>query len=126
MLIALRAKNKTALIDGSCSRPAPESAFLWERCNAIVLSWIMNSVSKEIFGVIVYSTDSSIVWEDLRERFNKINGSRIFALHREIGSLVQGNSTISVFYSKLRQLWDEYASLVVMPTCSCESAKKLC
>lgn len=126
MLIAFRSKNKIALIDGSCNRPASifPSLLQWEHYNAIVLSWIKNSISKEIFGGIVYSNDLAIVLEDLRERFSKVNGSRIFALLREIGCLVQDNSTISVFYSKLRQIWDEYAYLVVMPTCSCECAKK--
>lgn len=61
----------------------------------------MNAVSKKIFGGIVYSIDAPRVWEDLRERFDKVNGSKIFALHQEIGSLVQGNNTISVYYSKL-------------------------
>lgn len=66
----------------------------WKRCNAIVLSWIMNAVSKEIFSGIVYSTDAAVVWSDLRERFDKVNGSRIFTLHREIGCHVQGNNSI--------------------------------
>ncbi|XP_073062360.1 uncharacterized protein [Primulina eburnea] len=126
MIIALRAKNKLVFVDGSCQRPENESGQLmqWERCNTIVLSWIMNTVSKEIFAGIVYSTDAHIVWEDLRERFDRVNGSRIFALHREIGKLVQGNNPISVYYSKLKQLWDEFASLVILPICSCDSAKK--
>lgn len=84
----------------------------------------MNAVSKEIFSGIVYSTDAIMVWNDLRDQFNRVNGSRIFALHREIGSHVQGNNSISIYYSKLRQLWDEYASLVELPLCSCESSKK--
>ncbi|XP_073143942.1 uncharacterized protein [Henckelia pumila] len=126
MIIALRAKNKLAIIDGSCTRPELDAANLkqWERCNAIVLSWIMNGVSKEIFYGIVYFTDAKSVWDDLKERFDKVNGSRIFSLHREIGRLSQGQNTISVYYSKIRQLWDEYSSLVTLPSCSCESAKQ--
>ncbi|XP_075499923.1 uncharacterized protein LOC142538494 [Primulina tabacum] len=126
MQIALRARNKLIFIDGSCPKPNPGSDRMlqWERCNAIVLSWIINAVSKEIFSGIVYSSDAAVVWSDLRERFDKVNGSRIFALHREIGCHVQGTCSISAYYSKLRQLWDEYASLVTLPICSCESSKK--
>ncbi|XP_075521145.1 uncharacterized protein LOC142554359 [Primulina tabacum] len=126
MIIALRAKNKLAFVDGSCRRPESSSNTLmqWERCYAIVLSWIMNSVSKEIFSGIVYSTDAMVVWADLNERFDKVNGSRIFSLHREIGKFTQGQNTISTYYSSLRRLWDEYSSLLVLPSCSCESAKK--
>lgn len=126
MLISLRAKNKIAFIDGSCKRPAAENLLLqqWERCNALVLSWIMNSVSKDIFGGIVYSTDASVVWTDLKEQFDKVNGSRIFALHRDIGHLTQGSNSISTYYCKLKQLCDEYSSLVVLPSCECTTAKK--
>lgn len=124
MMIALRAKNKLVFIDGSCKRPKDESEYLlqWERCNAIVLSWILNAVSKDIFASIVYSRYACAVWGDLKERFDKVNGSRIFALHREIDRLVQGNSTISTYYSKLKQLWDEFGALVILPFCSCDSS----
>ncbi|XP_075500194.1 uncharacterized protein LOC142538780 [Primulina tabacum] len=126
MLIGLRAKNKLPFIDGSCRRPEATSNMMpqWERCNAMVMSWIMNAVSKEILGGIVYSTDAVTVWTDLKDRFDTINGSRIFSIHRVIARLVQGATTVSVYYSKLRQLWDEYASLVILPRCDCESARK--
>lgn len=116
MLIALRAKNKISFIDGSCLRPAQGTLSLnqWERCNALVLSWIMNTVFKAIFGGIVYSTDASVVWTDLKEQFDKIDGSRIFALHRDIGRISQGNGTIYDYFCRLKQLWDEYGSLVVL------------
>ncbi|XP_073315865.1 uncharacterized protein [Primulina huaijiensis] len=126
MLIALRAKNKIAFIDGTCVRPVEGSVTLnqWERCNALVLSWIMNSVLKSIFSGIVYSSDASVVWSDLKDQFDKVNGSRIFSIHREFGKLTQGNNTISVYFCKLKQLWDEYSSLVIMPSCECAAARK--
>ncbi|GAV62899.1 UBN2_3 domain-containing protein [Cephalotus follicularis] len=125
MLIALKAKNKIGFIDGTCAKPDQDSplSHQWERCNAIVLSWIMNTVSKELFTGIVYSIDAQFVWKDLKERFDKVNGSRIFSLHRDIGSLTQGNMTVSVYYTKLRQLWDEYASLVALPSFGCATSK---
>ncbi|GAV62432.1 UBN2_3 domain-containing protein, partial [Cephalotus follicularis] len=89
----------------------------------IVLSWIMNTDSKELFNGIVYSTNAQSVWKDLKERFDKVNGSRIFSIHGEIGSLVQGNMTISVYFNKLRQLWDEYASLATLPSCGCATSR---
>ncbi|XP_073039069.1 uncharacterized protein [Primulina eburnea] len=126
MLIALRAKNKTGFIDGTCRKPTLEQPALpqWERCNALVLSWIMNSVSKEIFGGIVYAIDAFAVWNDLKDQYNKVNGSRIFALHREIGRLTQASNTVSSYYCRLKQLWDEYSSLVTLPSCECDTARQ--
>ncbi|GAV81515.1 UBN2_3 domain-containing protein [Cephalotus follicularis] len=125
MLIALIAKNKVGFIDGCCKKPSTNSPLFhqWERCNAIVLSWIMNTVSKELFTRIVYARDAENMWEDLKERFDKVNGSRNFSLHQEIGSLSQGNTTVSIYYTKLKQLWDEYASLITLPSCGCETSK---
>ncbi|XP_075480651.1 uncharacterized protein LOC142521318 [Primulina tabacum] len=125
MLIALRVKNKIALIDGNCRRPpiGSPNSLQWDRCNALVLSWIINTVSMEIFGGIVYASDASSVWTDLKEQFEKVNGSRIFSLHREIGRLTQGNSTISTYYCKLKLLWDEYSALVTLPSCECDTAR---
>ncbi|GAV83514.1 UBN2_3 domain-containing protein, partial [Cephalotus follicularis] len=116
---------KLGFINGSYKKPEAHSPILhqWKRCNAIVLSWIMNTVSKEIYNGIIYSTDAFTVWTDLRERFNKVNGSRIFSLHREITCTTQGNLSISAYYSKLKQLWDEYDSLVTLPSCGCQTAK---
>ncbi|GAV77128.1 UBN2_3 domain-containing protein [Cephalotus follicularis] len=126
MLIALTAKNKLGFIDGTCEKPYTTSPKLhqWERCNGFVLSWIMNTVSREIFNGIVYSTDDFSVWKDLRERFNKVNGSRIFSFHREIGCCAQGSFTVSAYYSKLRQFWDEYNSLVTLPSCGCPTSRE--
>ncbi|GAV66404.1 UBN2_3 domain-containing protein, partial [Cephalotus follicularis] len=72
MMIALTTKNKLDFINGSCKKPEAHSPILhqWERCNAIVLSWIMNTVSKEIYNGIIYSTNAFTVWTDLRKIFN--------------------------------------------------------
>lgn len=47
-----------------------------------------------------------------------------FLLHRDIGQLVQGHLTISAYFCKLKQLWDEFASLVSLPSCECDAAKR--
>lgn len=81
MLIALQSKNKIGFIDGSCHKPAIGSPALlqWERCNALVISCILNTVSRDIFCGIVCATYASVVWSDLKEQFDKVNGSHIFA-----------------------------------------------
>ncbi|XP_075479326.1 uncharacterized protein LOC142520210 [Primulina tabacum] len=123
--IALQAKNKLGFINGTCRKPAANSPTLyqWERCIAVVLSWIFSSVSKEIFCGLVYANDASSVWADLKERFDKICGSRIYAIHRDIVRLSQESTTISVYFSKLKQLWDELASLITSPSCDCTNAR---
>ncbi|XP_019242406.1 PREDICTED: uncharacterized protein LOC109222512, partial [Nicotiana attenuata] len=83
----------------------------------------MNNVAPELLGGVVYASDAYQVWEDLRERFNKVNRVRIFQLHREIATLSQGTNFVSVYFSKLKELWHEYDVLVPFPNC-CEKSKE--
>lgn len=49
MLVAFLAKNNISFIDGLCIRHVTCSFLIqqWERCDAIVISWVLNSMSKE-------------------------------------------------------------------------------
>jgi len=125
MRIAILGRNKLGLIDGKCRKNGfgPNLTDLWDRCNAIVLSWIMNCVSKELLSGIVYSTDACSVWRDLKERFDKTDGSRIFQLHREIVTLVQGTSTIAEYFTKLRLCWAEFDCIAPFPGCNCTESR---
>ncbi|KAE8731176.1 Detected protein of unknown function [Hibiscus syriacus] len=126
MRIALLAKNKLGFVDGTCRRDDYEGLLQtqWERCNALVLSWILNSVSQDLSAGIVFASNVEAVWRDLRERFDKIDGSRIFFLHRSIASLVQGDLSVSAYFTRLKLLWDEYTALVPFSTCDCEAAQQ--
>ena len=48
--IALSAKQKLSFIDGSYEKPAANSPLLpyWQRCNDMVLSWLLNLLHKNI------------------------------------------------------------------------------
>ncbi|XP_019229239.1 PREDICTED: uncharacterized protein LOC109210292 [Nicotiana attenuata] len=88
MRIAILGRNKLGFINGTCKREnyGTNLVDLWERCNAIVLSWLMNYVSLELLSEMVYSSNANEVWDDLKERFDKVDCSRIFQIHREIAT----------------------------------------
>ncbi|XP_070019435.1 uncharacterized protein [Nicotiana sylvestris] len=71
--IALLGRNKLGFVDGSWKKEnfKEELWYQWKRCNAIVQSWIMNIVSSNLLGGMVYADSAQDVWEDLKERFNK-------------------------------------------------------
>ncbi|KAK9278285.1 hypothetical protein L1049_027850 [Liquidambar formosana] len=75
IIMALTAKNKLGFIDGTIKRvvdPSDTSYLPWKRCNTMVFSWLLNSVSKEIAGSIIYAESVHDIWEDLKEEFGKI------------------------------------------------------
>ncbi|XP_070054846.1 uncharacterized protein [Nicotiana tomentosiformis] len=57
VVIALSAKNKLGFIDGTFSIPDENSSLqsAWARGNDMVLSWLLNSLSKEITESVLYS-----------------------------------------------------------------------
>nr|GEU56157.1 hypothetical protein [Tanacetum cinerariifolium] len=63
MKLAINTRNKTGFIDGSCVKSAYANSHAlsnqWERCNSIVLSWLLNSVSKDLFLGQIFSNNAS-------------------------------------------------------------------
>ena len=126
MEIALLGRNKLGFVDGSVSRSDYEGDLkkIWDRCNAIVISWLTCNVSKDLLSGILYASSAHKVWFDLKERFDKVNGSRLYQLHRGIFTLTQGISTVSSYYTKLKSLWDEYDLILPPPGCDCHKSKE--
>jgi hypothetical protein len=111
MIMALTAKNKIGFVNGSLSKPDVSKSdplhFSWCRCNNMVLSWLINSVSKEIAASIIYIDSAAEMWKDLQDRFSHLNGPRVFQLQQKLSSLSQENDSVSTYYTTLKGLWDE-------------------
>ena len=72
-------KNKLSFIDGTFPTPDaeedPQQYQQWIRSNNIVISWILNSVSKEITPTIIGYSTALEIGNDMKDRF-KQNGAR--------------------------------------------------
>jgi hypothetical protein len=118
---ALGAKNKLAFIDGSM--PIPDLGDLnhsaWERCKNLLHSWILNSISESIAPTIVFHDTEISAWEDLNERFAKVDRIRISTLRSAINNLIQGTKFVLEYFIEMRSLWDELNSHRPIPNCTC-------
>lgn len=121
MEMALTAKNKLAFIDGSLPRPPVGDLLhgVWVRCNSMVISWLLNSVSRDIADSLLYFDTASNVWSDLHDRFHQSNGPRIFQIKTHLVALNQGSMDVSTYYTKLKILWDELSNFQPIPVCNC-------
>nr|XP_009783092.1 PREDICTED: uncharacterized protein LOC104231737 [Nicotiana sylvestris] len=63
------------------------------------------SDSPELANGMMYSTNATSVWIDLKELLDKKNLTRIYQLLCEICTISQGTSSISKYYSKLKSVW---------------------
>jgi hypothetical protein len=97
---ALGGKLKLDFVDGTfpviVDRFDP-SFRAWNRCNMLVHSWIMNSVSDSIAQSIVYMDNALDVWNDLRERFSQADLVRISEIQQEIYALRQDSRSVTEF-----------------------------
>ncbi|XP_059302215.1 uncharacterized protein LOC132054181 [Lycium ferocissimum] len=117
VLIALSAKNKLGFITGA--HPAPDSTSSdlqpWSRCNDMVTSWLLNSLSKEIADSVIYSTTAKELWVSLEHRFGQTNGAKLYHLQKEL-------SRFAGYFTKLKRLWDELDPLNCDVKCTCVCA----
>lgn len=121
--IALAAKNKLCFVDGNLPRPVDSSlGIAWDRCNNMLLSWILNSMSSDIANSISNVENVREIWIELEERLSQGNGPRIFKLKKAIASPRQENASISSYYTHLKTLWDEMASYVSHTPCDCSTS----
>ena len=100
---ALSVKNKLGFIDGSCVKPTASSNQLhqWQRCDDMVTSWILNSLTKEIADSVEYVSDSVELWKELEDRYDQTNGAKLYQIQKEINDLTQGNLDITVYYTRM-------------------------
>jgi len=119
--VSLSAKNKLLFVSGYYAKPASTSPLLplWERCNSMVISWLLHSVNKDIAASIIYTPTAAQIWQDLSQRFCFDQGTKIYQLQKEMSNLSQESMSISAYFTKCKQLWDEYVVLVA--PCACQS-----
>ncbi|GKE90991.1 ribonuclease H-like domain-containing protein, partial [Tanacetum coccineum] len=73
MKFALRNKSKLGFIDGTCKRKSddPVLANQWDLCNSVVVTWVLNSVSAELYASQIYSKTAFDMWTDLKDTYDK-------------------------------------------------------
>lgn len=122
--MAFLAKNKMGFFNGTIMKLESPKVEEWKRCNDMVLSWLLNSISLDANSVI-YADTVKKDWDDLYNRFPQGNLARVFQIKRVICTLLQEQSSIIAYYTKLKTLWDKLASFTSTCNCSYGSLKEM-
>lgn len=102
------------------SEPTDESErSKWKRTDEMVVSWVINSIAKEIVETFVYCSSARTLWLDLEEQFGESNGPQIYEIQRQISSMEQGGLSMVMYYGKLKKLWEGLNALQPIPQCEC-------
>ncbi|GKV42680.1 hypothetical protein SLEP1_g50060 [Rubroshorea leprosula] len=127
---ALYAKNKIGFVDGTLEKPETISPQYqaWMKCNSMVLSWILNTITKELQDSVAYAKIAKEIWNELLEWFTQRNASHVHELKLELATLTQQTRSVSTYFTKLKPIWDELQAHepVLVCTCgyTCEAAKE--
>ncbi|KAL0445222.1 UNVERIFIED_CONTAM: hypothetical protein Slati_2244900 [Sesamum latifolium] len=119
--------KKLSFIDDRATRPADNSNELdeWIRIDYMVITWILNSVSKDIVDAFIYVPSARSLWLELEYRYGGSNGPMIYNLEREISSTTQGDMSVTVYFTKIKMFWDELTCLDSVPACACTAHRQI-
>lgn len=59
----------------------------WNRCNSVIMSWLLNYVDKSIYSSLVYYTKAYDVWSDFKLTYSKVDGTRLYSIVQEISKI---------------------------------------
>lgn len=77
--MALNVRNKLGFIDGTILKPFENDRDYgsWSRCNDMVATWLMNSVSKKIGQSLLFISTAEGIWQNLMSRFKQDDAPRV-------------------------------------------------
>lgn len=121
MRMALNVRNKLGFIDGTIPKPPDthRDSGSWSRCNDMVATWLMNSVSKKIGQSLLFMSTAESIWKNLLARFKQDDAPRVFEIEQRLSTIQQGSMDISTYYTELVTLWEEYKNYIEIPVCTC-------
>ncbi|XP_016206251.1 uncharacterized protein LOC107646588 [Arachis ipaensis] len=116
---ALRSKNKVKFLDGSIPKPAENQPLFetWDRCNNILLSWLNLSLFAEITKSVMWISNASDLWKDLKNRYSHGDVFRVGELKEEFYTIRQGDLVVTSYFTKLKSVWEELENLHTIPSC---------
>ncbi|GKD42528.1 hypothetical protein Tco_1267173 [Tanacetum coccineum] len=71
----------------------------------------------DVYMGLVYSDNAAIVWKELNETYDKVDGSVVYNLLQKINFVKQGGSFVADYYHRLKSLWREFDALTKLPKC---------
>ena len=119
--MALNVRNKLGFIDDTIPKPSlsHRDYGAWSRCNDIVATWLMNSVSKKIGQSLLFISTAEGILNNLISRFKQDDAPRVYDIEQRLSKIEQVSVDVSAYYTELVTLWEEHRNFVELPVCTC-------
>lgn len=122
---ALIAKEKLRFIQEDEETPAEGSLEFnrWRRNDCLVMSWILNTISKDLTEGFSYVASAKELWKAIKHGFEEYSGPMLYGIKRDTSLFSQGNLSILMYFNKLKKYWDELLMLRPIPSCKCSARR---
>ncbi|XP_074277644.1 uncharacterized protein LOC141601275 [Silene latifolia] len=126
MTMSLKARRKFGFIDGSIKKPTSEFDLdIWEAVHCTLVQWLRNTIDPSILDNVSYVADASVLWAQLKEQFDVVDGTKIHGLKTQLHNCKQiKGMDVTSYYGKLKSLWD--VLIVHEPPFACKCGKCEC
>jgi len=97
--VSLVSKHKLGFVNGSCAKPATGPLISqWERCNAMVISWLLHSIRKDIGTSVLFAPLPSKSGKNLSFDMARVRAPRFIKYK---GRLIISHKVVYLFQSIL-------------------------
>lgn len=91
----------------------------------MVISWILNSLHKNIVDSVLFLQSAQEIWSELQNRYEQSDGTLLFQIQQQLYSMSQGSDDFATYFTKLSTIGDELRIVQGIPPCSCASVTAL-
>uniref|UniRef100_A0A803P2J3 Retrotransposon Copia-like N-terminal domain-containing protein n=1 Tax=Cannabis sativa TaxID=3483 RepID=A0A803P2J3_CANSA len=116
----VRAHGLEGILRGTTPRPEPLLAGTntmnpgfnhWIRCDALLMSWLMNSLSEAMLGHVLHCESAADIWTVFASLFATQSKARQLQLHLSIQNTKKGSLSIDEYILKMKNLVDSLAGV---------------
>jgi len=108
-LLQLQSKKLEGFINGEITEPKDKLSSEWKKwnaTNALVVTWLFNSVTPTIAGSVDTITSASEIWKTLASMYSGVGNVMLLAdTDDKIHYLKQGERTLMDYVAELKRLW---------------------
>ncbi|KAM2947598.1 hypothetical protein FF1_034710 [Malus domestica] len=108
--IYITGRGKWSYVSGTKMAPAEADALyaIWEEENAMVQSWLLNSMTRDVRAIFLRLSTAKDVWDAVTQTYSiEKDASKLYELRRQALVTRQNGEPLSAYYGKLQQIWQE-------------------
>ncbi|WVZ95461.1 hypothetical protein U9M48_041224 [Paspalum notatum var. saurae] len=83
----------------------------WLAKDQQLLSYLVNSITKEVLPQVASATSASGAWKALEGMFSASSKARVTNLRMQLSTLKKGNMSTAAYFTKMRSIQDELAAI---------------